>query len=56
MKLPESFYEVAKDYGVSKEELFAVARENSLVQEPIKISPMGSVIANMIKERFYNAR
>ena len=43
-------------YGVSKEELFAVARENSLVQEPIKISPMGSVIANMIKERFYNAR
>ena len=37
-------------YGVSKEELFAVARENSLVQEPIKISPMGSVIANMIKD------
>ena len=36
-------------YGVSKEELFEVARANSLEQEPVKISPMGSVIANMLR-------
>ena len=41
-------------YGVSKEELFEVARANSLEQEPVKISPMGSVIANMLREEDFS--
>ncbi len=37
-------------YGVSKDELFAIARNNSLDQEPMKFEPMQSLIANMIKD------
>jgi len=37
-------------YGVSKDELFAIARNNSLDQEPMKFEPMQSMIANMIKD------
>ena len=37
-------------YGVSKDELFAIARSNSLDQEPMKFEPMQSMIANMIKD------
>ena len=37
-------------YGVSKEELFAIARNNSIEQEPLKFEPMQSMIASMIKE------
>lgn len=37
-------------YGVSKEELFEVARANSLEQEPVKITPMTNVIANILND------
>lgn len=42
-------------YGVSKDELFEIAQENSLKKEPIKINTLNSMVAMMMNDPEYEA-
>ena len=37
-------------YGIDKDELFKIARENSIEKESIKITPMGNMIASLMPD------